>query len=221
MPAAPTSQRTSMPASEDWPVAGFENSVPVDEAQRAGREVKSSRYNKSLFGVKGAIRSAYEDFTVVLSDDWEAGLPALPVPQSSLVMIGTVLDAQGFVSADQTGVYSEFTTRVDEVIRPDAVQASHKPGDLVVMQRSGGRVQGRSARVLFRIFGQNMPRPGRQYVLFLQRLDGGEDYKLITGYELRGEKVSPLDSVDTFATYNAMDRPAFLQALRAAAGMPR
>lgn len=215
----PQNQPASGIDESEWPITIYENPEQLDEKQCAEREAKSKRHNKSLFGVKGAVKSAKEDITIVLTEDWEVELPPLPVSQSSIVVIGTVLDAKAFVSTDQTGVYSEFSTRIDEVLKTDGA-AQLDSGSVVKVQRDGGRVQGHSARILFRISGQNMPRRGGRYVMFLRRLDGGEDYKVITGYELRGEKVFPLDSSDKFAPYSASDKAAFLQALRDAIAQP-
>lgn len=210
---------TAKPSDDEWPIATFENTERLDDNHRTKREAKSNRYNKSMFGVKGAVKSAHEDYTVILTEDWEADTPPLPASQSDVVLIGTILDAKAFISADETGVYSEFATRVDEVLKAGEA-AGLKPDDVILVQRSGGRVQGHPGRVLFKLRGQNMPRRGGQYVLFLRRLDGGEDYRVITGYELRGGKVFPLDSVDKFAAYSAMDRAAFLNAIAEAAGQP-
>lgn len=215
----PAGGLTAKPNEDEWPVASFENSEQIDDKQRAEREAKSNHYNDSMFKVKGAVKSAREDFTVILTEDWEEGISPLPIPQSDVVLIGTILDAKAFVSTDQTGVYSEFTTKVDEVLKADGV-AGLKSGDIVSLQRDGGRVQGRPGRVLFRIRGQNMPRRGGQYAMFLRCLDGGEDYKIITGYELRGGKIFPLDSVDKFAAYSGMDGAAFSQAIDEAIRRP-
>lgn len=219
-PTSSDMQQAAKSDGDEWPVAAIDNLRQVDEEQRARREAKSRRYDKSLFGVKGAVKSAREDFTVILTGDREVDIPPLPVSQSSVILIGTVLDAKGFVSTDQTGVYSEFSTRVDEVLKTDEAAARLKPGDVIAVQRRGGRVQGQSARVLFRIRGQNMPRQGGNYVMFLGRLDGGEDYMVITGYELRAGKVFQLDSPDKFALYTEMDMATFSDALRGAIGQP-
>lgn len=216
---APRNQQPSRPDESAWPVAAYEHQEQLDEKQRARREAKGSRYNNSYFGVRGAINSAREDVSVVLVDDWEVGISAFPVSQSNVVVIGAVLEAKAYVSTDQTGVYSEFPTRVEEVLKTDGA-AQLDSGSLITAQRAGGRVQGPSARITFRMGGQDMPQRGRQYVMFLRRLDESEDYQIITGYELRGEKVFPLDSVDTFARYSAWDRSRFLQALQDAIAQP-
>ena len=207
------------PDEDEWPIAAYENPEPVDERQRALREARGKRYDKSFFGVKGTVKSTHENIMVVLTEDWEEGIPPLPVSLSSAIVIGTVLDAKGFVSADQTGVYSEFPTRVDEVLKTDGA-APPDSGSVITVQRSGGRVQGASARILFRISGQRMPRQGRQYVMFLQRQDAGQDYKLITGYELHEGKVYPLDNLNKFASYAGRDKATFIQALRDAIMQP-
>jgi hypothetical protein len=45
------------------------------------------------------------------------GISAIPVEISDAVVVGTVLNATAYLSPDATGVYSEFTLKVDEVMK--------------------------------------------------------------------------------------------------------
>jgi hypothetical protein len=178
-----------------WPLADLDSAEPSDLVERDKRRAKSQKHNKSLLGLKGAAKTPPPAGRIVLVTDWEVGLPALPMEQSRAVITGEVLSAHAYVSDDRSGVYSEFTILVNEVLKNDE-RASLAPGGLVSADREGGRVKVRRGQtVLFTIMGQRMPLVNRQYVFFLS--EGGPDsnYQIVTGYEVREGRVFPLDDV--------------------------
>lgn len=205
-----------------WPVADYERPDSSNEKNKAGREAKSKRHNNSLFGVKEAVKAPPDTGQIItLGDDWEVGLSPLPVNRSDIVVTGEVTAAQAYLSTDQTGIYSEFTIRVEEVLKRDSLLPVAS-GDVITAVRHGGRVRALSGRVqLFRVAGQEMPRQGRRYVAFLQRKERADDFDLLTGYELRGGRVFPLDAAITkFDLYKGTDEASFLQAVRNALTLP-
>lgn len=205
-----------------WPVANYDTAKPPDAKNSAKREAKNKRHNNSLFGVKEAVKAPPDTgHMIILSEDWEVGLPPLPIDRSDVVVTGEVTDAQAYFSADQTGIYSEFTIRVEEVLKRDSVSPVAS-GDVITAVRQGGRVRAPSGRIqLFRIAGQDMPRQGRRYVVFLQRKEAEHDFDILTGYELRDGRVSPLDAAITkFDIYKGTDEASLLQAVRNAIAQP-
>lgn len=199
-----------------WPVTNYETPKPTDERNHASREAKNKRHNNSIFGVKEAIKAPPDTaHMITLTVDWEVGLSPLPVDRSDMVVMGEVADAQAFLSTDQSGIYSEFTVRVEEVLKRDGVSPVAS-GDVITVVRPGGRVRALSGRIqLFRVAGQDMPLQGRRYVVFLQRKEQEHDFDLLTGYELRAGKVFPLDAAITkFEVYKGTDEASFLQAVR-------
>lgn len=68
-----------------------------------------------------------------------------------------------------------------------------------------------------------MPRIGRRYALFLKRIDESQDFPIVTGYELRGGHVFPLDGSDgnggaglVFGKFKGSDASCFLEDVREA-----
>jgi hypothetical protein len=198
------------------PLADYSASGPADPKERTKRENKSRRYNG---------RRLKEDYRVNDSTLISEGgsIPVIPLAFSHVVLIGEVTDAQAYMSSDKKGVYSEFTILVDEVLRGEN-QASLTHGDTVVTEREGGRVRFESGHIIrYSIDRQSMPRKGRRYVLFLRRTGQAENLYIVTGYELRGGKVFPLDGVNVaqgasklpqFAAYENADEIEFLDAVR-------
>lgn len=199
-----------------WPLADLDSAEPSDPAERDKRRAKSQRHNKSLLGLKGAVKSPPPAGRIILVTDWEVGLPALPAERSSAVITGEVLSAHAYVSTDQSGVYSEFAIRVNEVLKNDE-RAPLAPGDLVSADRPGGRVRIRPGQtVLFTIMGQQMPLVNRQYIFFLSEGGPGSNYEIVTGYEVREGRVFPLDAVKRHPveTLTGKEVEAVLQMLR-------
>jgi hypothetical protein len=173
--------------------------------------MKNSRYDKSRLVGDDSRPDIGE---VSLTYDWEVNVPALPVGQSDVIVAGEVLDAEAHLSNTKTGVYSEFAIKVEEVLKGDK-SAPLSAGDSITVDRPGGFVRYPSGfKRLHRYSGQNMPRVGLRYVLFLNTSGESPNYRILTGYALGARGVSPLDSPGQFATYKRMDETAFLTAVR-------
>jgi hypothetical protein len=212
---------------EQWPITDYNAPEPDDIEKRAERNARNARHDNARLVHEPEKRPGVV-YETTLFNDWEVGLPALPASKSDTVIVGEVLDANAYLSNDKTGVYSEFTIKVDDILKND--QSSHlNQGSLLVAERLGGRVRFPSGEILpVQIAGQGMPRAGRRYVLFLSRTDQGLAYGILTGYELRAGKVSPLDGIKTrgggspwkFDKYENWDESTFIDAVRAEIANP-
>jgi hypothetical protein len=143
------------------------------------------------------------------------------------VIIGEVADAQAYLTEDKTGIYSEFVVRVEEVLKNSATPPL-VPDSSISAMRGGGAVRFPSGKVIRK--GQPykpLPRVGRRYVFFLKyNNDGGQDFKIITAYELRESRVFPLDGeplqgivLEPYAAYQKYrdaDQATFLNEVREA-----
>ena len=209
-------QKVEAIGESQWPLADLNSAEPSDPTERDKRRAKSQKHNRALIGLKGAIKSPPPAGRATLVTDWEVGLPALPTEQSNAVITGEVLSTHAYISTDHSGVYSEFTIRVNEVLKNDE-RASLAPGCVVSADRLGGRVRiGPGQIVLFTISGQRMPLVNSQYVFFLSAGGPDSNYHIVTGYEVRGGRVLPLDDVKghPFETLTGKEVEAVLQLIR-------
>jgi hypothetical protein len=191
---APLTIKKEAPDKTSWPVMDY----TASQAEDAQRKARGKTHNRSEFRVHPDDPS--ENTTLV--DAIDSNLPALPVIQSNAVLIGDVLNAQAFLSDDRTGVYSEFTIRVSDVIK--SALSDLKIGNLIEVDRDGGRVKFPSGKIhWYSVDKENMPKPGRRYVLFVTRQN--EALHLLTGYELREGKIFPLDDLPQFVTHTTQD----------------
>jgi len=170
--------------NSNFPIASIEEAKSSDTKENPKRKIKGKRYDNWNIVNKTAEQGGIE----IVS---EIEYPALPVVDSDAIVIGEIVKAQAHLSNDLGGIYSEFTTRVNQVLKQDSHTTIVLDSSISV-ERPGGRVLFPSGKIAkYHLRGQGMPRQGRVYLLFLKRIE--DDYKLITGYELRSGKVSPID----------------------------
>lgn len=187
-------QQSEAPDFKNFPIVDFEAKDPIDPKVKAARNAKASKYSKKYVG------EINEELHQIFSNsDWDLRLPALPVARSAAIFIGTVVDAQAHLTPDKTGVFSEFPFRVESILKSDPKRPV-APGETVSVERSGGRVRMPSGKIVVSWTNhQNMPKVGSRYVFFLTHDfqiagDTGDDFYLLTGYEFKNGKVTPLDS---------------------------
>jgi hypothetical protein len=129
-------------------------------------------------------------------------------------VLGRVTKAKAILSADKTGVYSEFNIEINEILNNKS-GLFLAPGTTLIAEREGGRVSFPSRHVqLFRLSGQGSPAVGRRYVLFLRSYEQAQDFLLLTAYELRDGRVFPVDEVSRHIAYRGLDEASFLEVVR-------
>jgi hypothetical protein len=201
----------------NFPIFDYATPRPTNPSERVKREAKGKKYNS-----KYAPPITESTDQIYAISDWDVQLPAFPVTKSSGVIIGEIVDAQAYLSEDLTKVYSEFVVRVNEVFKNDS---TFKVGDLITVERLGGRVRFLSGKIVSSMVShQDMPRVGGQYVLFLTHNFpmGGEfnpDLFVLTGYELRGDRVFPLDKTlpgHPITAYKGTIKESFMKDLMSA-----
>ena len=206
-------QATAVPDFSRFPIVDFSSAGPDDPVVRAAREAKGHKYE--MKGVSPISEQSDKIFSAV---DWERHLTQLPVEQSSAVVIGAVVRAAAHLSPDKTAIYSEFQIKLDTVIKNDPANEV-RVGQPLIVERSGGRVRLPSGKIVVSwVRNQNMPEPGKRYVLFLThsfqaRDDAPKDFNILTGYELRNGLVFPLDDIHPFKKYRGTAESAFLKDL--------
>ncbi|HVF55579.1 MAG TPA: hypothetical protein VM934_05485 [Pyrinomonadaceae bacterium] len=194
-----------------------ESQIPTVDYDRATntntggkRHAKGKKYNKDSSVVSPELVKVTEVY------HWPPNLPALPVSQSDVVIVGKVADAKAYLSSDETGVYSEFTVRVEHLLKTKNTILL-RTGESIVVEREGGRVRYPSGHITqFSIAGLGMPQIGHRYLFFIK---GDEDNnEIITAFELHGGKVIPLDrsGVVNFDKYRDSDETLLLNEVRTA-----
>jgi hypothetical protein len=191
-----------------FPVADYEEPELTDPKMNQARKEKKLRHN---------------NFRIINKNppDWQAegrffdeGLaltPALPVAQSSVIVIGEVTSAEAHVSEDKKNVYSEFTVVVSKVLK--AANGSIIEGSQITVDRIGGYVKYPNGRVvLYSVSGKNMPAQGGRYLFFLKS-PNNQDLIIVTAYGLDSSGVTALDNSAQFEKFEGMSEQALLEKL--------
>jgi hypothetical protein len=160
------------------------NAAGADDEKRRG---KNRRHNNG--GLEVAEAPVGNAEVTVTS---ESSLPDFPFAMSDMVVEGTVTDSNAFISEDKTGVYSEYTITVSDVVKPSPSNPVSKH-DTITAERFGGRVRYPSGQIVrYKASGHGSPLKSAKYVFFLKNVDDCS-YPILTAYELRGNKAFALD----------------------------
>ena len=187
-PAASAPQKNTDHAkriNERFPVANYDELDSTDLPKIAKRK----RYNDGKL-----VYSRVEPETVesVFTPEPHASFPALPVAESDVIVVGTIGAGEAHVSENKKNVFSEFTLIAENVLKARLSELAQ--GSVLTIDRIGGHVKyPNGQRVLYRIFGMNMPQTGARYLFFLTAKHNKEDLSILTGYELTPDGAAPLD----------------------------
>ena len=199
---------------KQFPTARYDEPEEQDLALRAKRQLASKRYEDGG-GLVESIHPIAEDEERVLVTDAFLSVPAIPVKESELIVIGKVLDAAAHLSKNKKNVYSEFTVQIDEILK-DTTGKIQKEGSITV-DREGGFVEYiNGLRRLHRIGALSMPKVGGKHILFLRNRDKSPNYEIINGYELKEDGVRNLTASTETISYFGMDQTVLLSKVRKA-----
>jgi hypothetical protein len=208
------------------PIVDLANPDTTDRIDKNARKLKNARHDKS-----GPVKiDSYSNAGEVRSDpEHRAGFSDLPVDKSDIIVEAVVGDSKAFLSEDRTGIYSEFTIIVSKILKV-AAGFSINLGDKIVTERFGGKVRFPTGEIVrWRESRQGVPITGKKYLFFLARADQ-DSYKLLTAYEMQGNKVFPLDGSRTepgrpgasvFDKHNGEDLDIFMQEVQNAISRSR
>lgn len=142
--------------------------------------------------------------------------PSLPVAWSDSVVVATVTNAQSFVTPQKTNVFTEYTAIVN-VVLATAPGIELSDGMIITAEREGGSVKFPSGRIRrFRVLREGVLKPNCRYLLFLGRENEGQDFRVITGYEIKGKAVKAVDSEKQFQQYDGVSEEKLLSDTRTA-----
>ncbi len=158
------------------------------------------------------------DYNVVGSPD-PKGIPA---STSTAIVIGTVTGGKSFITKNHAYVYTDYTVRVDQILKQDQATSLSVGGELVAA-REGGAIRYPSGHVKNVLTaGHGLPAVGAQYILFLWKpIPNFPEYEIIfdSGYQVQSGRVYPLDDVNSH--YVGVDLPVFLDEVNKAIATSR
>ena len=200
-PGAQVTQRPKKPAQIDFerriaelPVVEFTEFDPTATIDPI-RAAKNRHHNLGLNtdGTRPPRLEESMDNLFTLPITHTPAEPAFPV-SSDVIVIGTVREAKAYLSEDRTDVYSEVSLSIDEILKAGP-QYGLNVGGTVSGDRRGGAVRFPSGKILRREYWtRRIPSTGHRYLLFLKDM-GDSGFSIVTGYQLTGKGVLPLDGM--------------------------
>lgn len=191
------------------PTAEYDSTEPSDPDKRVQRKIKNRHYDKRGMVVKNP------DTSITLTEVLHEGKERWPLPtsDSDVILIGEVQDKQAYLSNDKSGVYTEFTISVTEVLKGDLPQTDQN--NTITASRMGGIVHYPNGhKRLYLVSGEGLPLDSGQYVLFLKASEQDQTYDILTMYQLKMEGVIPIDEGKQFETYRGQKKSQFLKAIQ-------
>jgi hypothetical protein len=199
-----------------FPIADYSAPEPTDPQERTKRQSKDNRFPKGRLDDSDGVTE-----TLIVDANGLERLPALPVALSDVIIVGDVLNAKAYLSSNKTGLFSEFTISIHEVLKTTE-DSPVLPGANISVEREGARIRYPTGHVRWvRFAHEGMPSIGGRYVFFLKRSGQGGIHTILTGYELRDGHAFPLDGVaefesklPQFAAYAGVEETVFLTTVR-------
>ena len=165
---------------------------PPDSRALESRRAKNTRYNTGRFDLTNPNAENDRFF----EQHWPR-TELLPALQSTIVVTGTVVKLQPYLSADRSRIYTEISLILDNILKPSKTNPSSAVATLLVIDRLGGALRLRSGRIVrdeVQIDGLGGTCLGKRYLVFAEAINNGRDLSLIRSYELTGGEVFTNDS---------------------------
>ncbi|MGI8883472.1 MAG: hypothetical protein ACR2IA_04415 [Pyrinomonadaceae bacterium] len=204
------SQKLADSDLSELPIVDFSQSKL--EGENSERKEKNKRFNYP--GVPNSKKTITElpggAANILTISHWWVGLSALPVETTDAIVIGTVTNKAAYLADDKTNIYSEYEIKIEKILKD--LSESLKSNDVVTLVRYGGSVRFNSGKIQkYKINGYGTLKENHRYLMFLKKVNG-VDLFLVTGYELSGNKVIPIDGQDDKDPRSALPFDKYLNA---------
>lgn len=157
--------------TENCPPTRFDAPDAVNHSVRMARD--------RLFGMAGlppiSAGNPQAPPRVTLQD--RSLVPELPVQQSDVIVVATVVAADSHMLPGEAGIYTEYRARASRVVS----NHSKWNGPALDIVQWGGAIQTKAGRVLRHLFqGQGTPiEIGREYLIFLQYVADADCFRFV------------------------------------------
>jgi len=139
--------------------------------------------------------------------------PPFPISESALIVVGDVISVNAFLSNDRGGVYTEFTIRIDELLKNS--ESGKAAPQKVIADREGGIVlYPNGQRVMYQSSERGLPLLGSRYLFFLKKNGQSPNYEIIASYDITGARAVQVENIPSFEEFKGLDKAVFLDKVR-------
>jgi hypothetical protein len=199
--------------SEGWlkyAIVDYDAPLPANAVEREERRLKNKRYDNQDW----VFKNPHTNTGGIGRFDEKEPVPLFPVNESDLVIVGKISNAAAYLSNDKSGVYSEFTIRVDQILKND-VSKKVETGNSVIADREGGGIRYPSSqKVFYENSTKELPQVGREYVFFLASDKKNPNYEILTLFELNDSRIIRLNYEHNFRDFENVGKQNFIETVR-------
>jgi hypothetical protein len=181
--------------------------APADVA-RAGRFNSRGPFNPAITQFKPGVYATFGNPV--------GSREGFPFHNSDVVVVASIASTTVGLSLDETTLFTQA-----EGVAEDILSGPIKRGDHLTATRQGGALQTDSGVIVTRDAKKLSPRPNRRYVLFLKSRPESADFDIVSGFDISGQGVLPLELDSATMPFSEMKITAFMTALRNAAAQAR
>lgn len=193
-----------------YAVVDYDAPEPTNATEREERKLKNKRYDNQDW----VLKNPHPDDSGVGRYDEQTPPPLIPADESNLVIVGKIVKVTAHLSNDKLSVYSEFTIRVEQILKND-VSREVKQEEFIIADRAGGYVRyPNGQKVLYRLSERGLPKVGSEYVFFLTSDKQNPNYEILTLYGLKDARIIQLDYGRKFDDFKNASKQNFIEAVR-------
>lgn len=187
----------------------FDEAAPSPDAG-----IRELRINKNIrYNSKAPFRIV-DTTSRYIYIDRPAKAESFPFPTHNLIILGTVENAQTYLSDNQTNLYTEYNVRVEEVFK-NALGTSVETGDVITFDTQAGALRLQSGQVVQQIINNFvMPDSGSRGVYFLDTLHDSNDLSMSHGFELTGTHILQFDDPNRSQAFSGLNAAQFISLVR-------
>lgn len=199
------------PDLSKYGVADYEGVVSLNAIELEQRKQLNARYDNQEWVMK----NVHPETGKVGRYTESTPPPLIPVQESDVVIIGRVVSVEAHLSNDKSGIYSQYTIKVDQSLK-NTLGKKLERGVLIQIDRAGGVVRYPNGQcVLYLESDKGLPDVGREYAFFLKSENKGESLAIVSLYELQNNQTVPLDSGHPADDIKRLGRSSFIEKIRA------
>jgi hypothetical protein len=194
---------------EPLPTVDYEN--PGESIDRVEKDIRRARGSHCDSSGPIHVEKLPPGIYPLPLNDHSWGGPGIPSQLSDVIVVGTVVHRQAYLTESKNQVYSEFSIQVEKQLK--ATDSSFLSA-VITAQRWGGGVKMSDGRVLrYERVHARMPHLEKRYVFFLKYLKDGLDFDIVTAYEIKNGQIHPLDTFQQYEEYEGWTEDVFLRAI--------
>jgi len=211
----PPSQSTPTPATQATPdfsryaVVEF-NSPPIEDRRKWERRNQINRRYDDQYWVNDSVNPNTSGVGKITEDPPP---PLFPIDESAFIVVGKVEAVKAYLSNDRRSVYTEFTIRVEDVLKGDG-SIKQDPKEVTADREGGMVVYPNGQRVMYQNSNIGLPQLGSKYLFFLRKDDLSPNYGILTSYDLSTNRIMQMEIGRDFDEFKHQSKTTFIETVR-------